>query len=246
MLDSWEYDVLGIYNPNRIGPLYFWYEFLINEAPKIDGGVLEAGVWRGRSLLTSALTLAEVAPEKKIFGFDSYQGFPTQLDARDEPSAFKLQYEKGLITENHYSRVIKNLYHLGFLKGEFITSRNVSSSGDFSGTSATQVMSKADYLGLANIELVEGEFSNTMKGKFPEKLCAVMLDCDLYSSYETALEFTWSSLSGGGMIYLDEYYSLKFPGARTAVLDFLRGKDAEVHSRIDEFNGFERCWIIKP
>ena len=192
------------------------------------------------------MILSEVAPEKRIFGFDSYEGFPAQLDARDEPSAFKLLFESGLITENHYSRVIRNLKHVEFLKGEFITSRNVSSSGDFSETSAFQVKSKANYLGLTNIELVEGEFSKTMKGKFPEKLCAIMLDCDLYSSYETVLEFTWSSLSSGGMVYLDEYYSLKFPGARTAVLDFFREKDAEVCSRVDEFNAFERCWIIKP
>ena len=44
----------------------------------------------------------------------------------------------------------------------------------------------------------------------PKKVMAVLMDCDLYDSYMDTFNFVWSRLNNGGMIYLDEYYSLKF------------------------------------
>jgi hypothetical protein len=238
--------VLGLYNPERLGPLAVWFDFLKQSSPQIEGDILEAGVWRGRSLLTSAIILSSIAPEKRILGFDSFGGFPGHLDDRDEPRTFELLFANGLISREHFERVQKNLQHLEFLKGESITSRNISSSGDFSQTSVTLIRNKAQYLGLQNIELVEGNYDQTMQGRFQGKLCAVLLDCDLYTSYDNVLEYTWESLTQGGMLYLDEFYSLKFPGARLAVQNFFKERDAHFFNRVDEFNGFERWWVIKP
>lgn len=244
-LYSWEYDVLGIYNPLRKGPLDHWYDFLQNRIGDIEGDVLEAGVWRGRSLLSSALIIQDNFPEKKMFGYDSFSGFPVSYDERDEPSKFESMRKDGIISEAHYSQIQRNLEHLKFIKGQDINSRNISLSEDFSETSLALILKKADYLGLENIRLVDGPFSETMGGLFPGKLSAVLLDCDLYSSYEYALNYVWEALSPGGMVYLDEFYSLKFPGARLATLNFFQYRNCSYQSEVDEFNGFERWWIIK-
>jgi hypothetical protein len=75
-------------------------------------------------------------------------------------------------------------------------------------------------------------------------IAGALLDCDLYVSYLKALEFIWPRLSKGGFIYLDEYFSLKFPGARLAVDEFFEG-----NNQIEWFHkkeeGFERWWLIK-
>jgi hypothetical protein len=242
---SWEYDVFGIYNPLRSGPLDIWYEFLMNKLQFVEGDVLEAGVWRGRSLLTSALLLKDSWPNREILGFDSFSGFPIDFDERDEPSQFDKMLSENIISSEHYSMIQKNLAHLKFLKGHEINSRNVSLSEDFSATNKDLILRKADYLTLDNIKLIDGPFSMTMRGAHSGKLAAVLLDCDLYRSYESALNYVWEALSPGGMIYLDEYYSLKFPGARLATLDFFENRSCSFYSKTDVFNGFERWWIIK-
>jgi len=56
----------------------------------------------------------------------------------------------------------------------------------------------------------------------PSSCC--LLDCDLYQSYRTALEYIWPRLSAGGFIFLDEYFSLKFRRARIACDEFFEGK----------------------
>ena len=58
-----------------------------------------------------------------------------------------------------------------------------------------------ELLELDNIVLVEGSFSETMiEVQNPDKIMAVMVDCDLYQSYIDTFQFTWSRLVGGGFV----------------------------------------------
>jgi len=54
----------------------------------------------------------------------------------------------------------------------------------------------------------------------------------------------FSSLSPGGLIYLDEYFSLKFPGPRLAVNQFLAAEPRALLERLEDWLDFER-WIIR-
>jgi hypothetical protein len=104
-------------------------------------------------------------------------------------------------------------------------------------------------LELKNIRLVPGTFQETLTGANrieTGKLSAVLLDCDLYDSYRSVLNYVWPRLSVGGMIYLDEYYSLKFPGARIASDEFLKplGNKISWHSKTRK-RDFERWYVIK-
>jgi len=245
---SWEYDVLQIYNLTHYGPLFHWFDFLINESWGIEGDVLEAGVWKGRSLISGAIALQENSINKTIYGFDTFSGFPESEDPRDEPSYFKEMFKAGLISAEHLSDHQTNMRHMSYIKKVAITSRTFSSSGDFSETDPMKILSKAEYLQLENLKVIPGPFEETMNHNselYGNKWSAVLLDCDLYESYITTLNFVWPSLSIGGMVYLDEYYSLKFPGARKACLEFLANKKVSYHHEIDKNNGFERWWVIK-
>ena len=49
---------------------------LLEDALKLPGDVVECGVFRGASLRRIAKTLKDIAPERKVFGLDSFEGFP--------------------------------------------------------------------------------------------------------------------------------------------------------------------------
>lgn len=248
-LESWEFDVLRLYNPFRLGHLQVWFDFLRTKVAEIPGDVVEAGVFQGKSFLAGAYVLSEVAPEKKIFGYDTFSGFPPVNSPEDELSRFGELRAQGRISAQHLARVERNLAHLRHLrKLNTLDFSTVSSSGSFEETSLESIERMAGYLELGNIHLVAGAFDETMTEAQagPEKIAAAILDCDLYESYVTSLAFIWPRLSPGGIIYLDEYYSLKFPGARLAVDQFFERTNAQFDSVTDDFNGFERWIVSKP
>ncbi len=100
---------------------------------------------------------------------------------------------------------------------------------------------------------MEGSFSETLLNKSPThkdlhnlKFSAVMFDCDLYESYNLALDYAWPKLVSGGMMFFDEYYSLKFPGAKISCDNFFRDKKNQITwvKEVD-FSGWERNYVIK-
>jgi O-methyltransferase len=48
---------------------------LLQGSLQAQGDVAECGVFRGKTLISAGLFLAEHAPEKHLFGFDSFEGF---------------------------------------------------------------------------------------------------------------------------------------------------------------------------
>src|SRR5258708_875080 len=49
---------------------------LLDRTQVIAGNVAECGVYRGNTLVTMALYLHRKGSDKKLFGFDSFEGFP--------------------------------------------------------------------------------------------------------------------------------------------------------------------------
>ena len=73
-----------------------------------------------------------------------------------------------------------------------------------------------------------------------------LIDCDLYESYKYTLPKAWENTITGGMIYLDEYYSLKFPGAKIAVDEFIKDKSIKIETKSTNYDpDFLRSYIIK-
>ncbi|MEK6215931.1 MAG: TylF/MycF family methyltransferase, partial [Boseongicola sp.] len=49
---------------------------LLEDALKSPGDVIECGVYRGASLRRIAKTVKDIAPDRTVFGLDSFEGFP--------------------------------------------------------------------------------------------------------------------------------------------------------------------------
>lgn len=215
--EDWEFNTLSIYNYNRAGSFSGLFNFLESNLDK-PGDILEAGVFRGSSLLAIALFLKEKGSSKTVYGFDSWTGFPPVLRDEDNLEMFHELNHQGLISDDHLESHKKLVEIRSFMNGQAQSPLTLSTSGDFSGCSRQQLEAKIDFLGLDNIVLIQGPFDQTMclKDFLGIKLIAAVIDADLYASYEVALPFIWQQLEPYGYVHLDEYYSLKFPGARIA------------------------------
>lgn len=247
--DDWEFNVLGIYNYRKPGPWSAYFNFVRDNHSKIPGDILESGVFRGKSLIAMGMLLKELGSEKIVYGFDSFSGFPPVYHPNDSLDMFDALYKEEKISKDHLEAVRRNIQWREFLSNhsERIDAGNISSSGDFSSTNIEFVKRKIDLIGLDNIVLVDGPFSETMVDDRPDPklLMAVAMDCDLYKSYLWTFSFSWPRLAINGMVYLDEYYSLKFPGARIATDKFLENRPHKlvIHDKKD--GDFERWYVIK-
>ena len=248
---DWEFNILNIYNYNKPGSFSSYFEFIKKNHKKLPGDLLEAGVHKGKSLLSVALFLKEIGSKKKVYGYDTWTGFPKNQknNPMDHFLRWKELLKKKSITKTHYNDVLKNRKFISFLKkknNNKINSYNLSSSGDFSNCSITELQKKIKFLKLDNIVLVKGDFAETLvnENKKFNNLFAAIIDADLYSSYNKALPFIWENLVKNGFLFLDEYYSLKFPGARIACDNFFKDKNSKP-KKIKQIKGdFER-WYVK-
>jgi len=233
-----------VYNYRQEGKLSPYFRFLENNLKK-DGDLVEAGVFRGYSLLSVALFLKEKQSEKKIYAYDSFAGFPPVEDKNDSIEKFKDLYDSGNITKEHYMQV-QSLIEIrkNFKENKMYA---LSTSNKFENTSRELLEEKIGYLGLDNIILIEGSFNETMNDHNPirpDNILSGIIDSDLYNSYKVALKFFWPRLIKGGCLYLDEYFSLKFPGARIAIDEFLLDYDGSLIKYHDNPLDFER-WFLK-
>ena len=64
-----------IHNLNS-SSLRFFYKYIINNINRIEGDILDLGVYRGRSLITTAIILKKLRSKRKVYGFDTFSGFP--------------------------------------------------------------------------------------------------------------------------------------------------------------------------
>lgn len=243
-LKNWEFGALNIYNYKKPGTLKNYFDFVKNNHTDLEGDIVECGVFQGKSLISMGLMLKEIKSNKIVYGYDSFEGFPS-IHKNDDLSKFDELYKNNLISKKQYNDVLLNKELRMLTTGEDIDTKNISNSGDFSHTNQMHIIEKCKYLGLDNIKIVKGPFYKTMiKKQKPIKIFAALIDCDLYESYKIALPFVWDKLVKKGYIYLDEYYSLKFPGAKIATDEFLKSYQRKPLKHASDKSGFER-WYIK-
>ena len=247
LVQDWEFNVIGIYNYRKPGPFDALFGFVRTNHDRLPGDIVEAGVFRGSSLIALGMLLKELGSAKTVYGYDSFAGFPPVYHAKDDLDQSDAMREAGLIDEVHFDAIRCNRAWRETLNVAPQTTTTISTSGDFSGTSLEFVQRKIDLVGLDNVVLVDGVFSETMGAApvEPRDIMAVLMDCDLYASYWDTFRFVWPRLAVGGMIYLDEYYSLKFPGARLATLEFMEGKSADLVMAPQKPDDFERWYLTK-
>ena len=241
-MEYWEFGVLGIHNPkcSTLTP----YFSLLEELRDIPGNILELGVAKGSSLITTGLILQELDSEKSVIGIDTFSGFP-ELSSEDMPEAFHGLRQRGLITESHYLKVLHN-WELVKLRGDKISPSNISTSQDFSSTSLDFVEKRIQSFKLSNrVRIHQANIVDFLDSQLKdETFSLVLLDVDLYLGYSKSLDFVFDKLTEKGVIYLDEYYSLKFPGPRLAVNEFIDRQPQAKLEQLPNWLDFER-WIIR-
>ena len=247
---DYEFNMLGIYNYKKKGKLYRFINHIRDNEGILEGDIVEAGVYRGAQTIALALLLKELRSTKKIYAYDSFKGFPPVYHSYDDHSYFDILFEQGLIDEEHFMHVMKYRRYKEAFGGtnDYKKAATISCSGDFSDNNLQLLKKKIEMLSLDNIVIMKGDFNSTMHSRAsPERVMAAILDCDLYWSYWTALNFLSTRLVNRSLVYLDEYYSLKFPGARIATNEFIDRHKGSLQLEMDipVETEFERWYIRK-
>ena len=103
--------------------------------------------------------------------------------------------------------------------------------GSFGDTSYDGLRARIATLALTGrVTLVKGYFESTLEAWSDRKFAIAHIDCDLYRSYLTCLEFFYDRIIPGGYIVFDEYdfSAAVYPGAKRAIDEFFSGKPETV------------------
>ena len=224
----------------------FWFNDFRKNYLKRTGDIYEFGVYRGGSLLAIALLSKRLGSKKHIWGFDSFEGFP-RFSEQDHLNNFneKNGFKKEQLEDVHLLAKIRQTKNI--IEDNLDTSLSkLGKAGLFKNTSYEFLQEKIEQLSLDNVTLLKGDFKDTVKKHFFEKnrsIFSANIDCDLYEGYKLCLPIVFESLEIGGIINLDEYYSLKYPGAKIATDEFLIKNSSasliKVKTRIGEFPRYQ-------
>ena len=224
----------------------FWFNDFRENHLKRSGDIYEFGVYRGGSLLAIALLSKRLGSKKHIWGFDSFEGFP-RFSKEDNLNNFNEEkgFSKQQIEDVHLLAKIKQTKNIKKENLDYSLSK-LGKAGLFKNTSYEFLQQKIDQLSLTNVTLLKGDFKDTIKEHFFEKKRSIFsanIDCDLYEGYKLCLPIVFKALEVGGIINLDEYYSLKYPGAKIATDEFLIQNSSallmKVNTRIGEFPRYQ-------
>jgi O-methyltransferase len=176
---------------------------------KIEGDIVECGVWKGGSSMISALTLQKMGiKDKNIYLYDTFEGMsePTSEDFSDsDGDAYKTWEEnnKNGINEWCYSpidEVKTNLLSTGYPSEKLF--------------------------------FVKGKVEDTIPASLPSKISLLRLDTDWYESTYHEFVHLFPLLSQNGVLIIDDYGHWK--GAREATDKYFREKNIKILlNRID-------------
>lgn len=152
---------------------------LIIKEKKVTGAVAELGVYRG----DFAKVINEMFPDRKLYLFDTFEGFPGQ----------DMSYE----TENDLL---------------------LNQVGKFMNTSVEYVLSCMPHPGSCVIR--QGYFPDTTVGLEKEQYAFVNIDVDLYKPILAGLEYFWPRLAENGYLFVHDYFSFSYAGAKKAIEEF--------------------------
>jgi hypothetical protein len=177
---------------------------------RIEGAVVECGVWRGGSSMAAALMLAELGErDRDFYLFDTFEGMsePSEHDrrARDAAPASTL-----LATSDRADKIwcVASLDDV---------SANLESAG----------------CDMARMHLVQGKVEDTVPAGAPAEIALLRLDTDWYESTRHELEHLFPRLAVGGVLIIDDYGA--WEGARRAVDEYIDATGAAILlNRIDE------------
>lgn len=168
----------------------------------IKGCIVECGVHHGGGLMAWAKLSAALEPyalDRRIFGFDTFAGFP-DIDQADKGNVANAQAKPGgfNVDYNVYSELT-----------ELIAEYNEN-----------RFLNQFD-----KIFLIKGDATETIPHFVTEHpyllISLLFLDFDLYAPTKTALEHLLPRMSKGSILAFDEINNPWWPGETQALLEYL-------------------------
>ena len=178
-------------------------KYFLLQTKKIKGDILEFGVGRARSVITTCHLINENKINKNYLAFDSFSGFGN-ITSKDKSYRNPKDGEWATSPKKQFRYNIENIkkiISLHIYKNNF-----------------------------KNVKLIEGFVEDTLPKKIKKikSISFINLDLDLYSGHKVVLENTFEKLSKYGLIYFDDVIpkdkNPPFPGAYIAVKEFFYKK----------------------
>lgn len=195
-------------SPERLYVLMEAVKYLIKG--KVEGTLVECGVWRGGSVMTMLLTLLEFGNiEREIYLYDTFSGMsaPTETDL-----SYKGEQASALYLASLDSESVSRLTYASIEE----VKRNIFS---------TKYPEE-------KIHFVKGKVEDTIPEIIPEKIALLRLDTDWYESTIHELKYLFPRLSPKGVLICDDYGHWK--GAKKAVDDYFSENNLSILlNRID-------------
>jgi len=192
----------------RIAALCDGIEYAVRN--RIEGDVVECGVWRGGGMMAAALTLLRLGErDRELYLFDTFTGMPEPGDAN-----VSSPYD-GYSPHRRWRR-------------------RARAGKEWAGIPAAAVEAAVASTGYPaeRIHCVEGMVEETLPGRAPERIALLRLDTDWYESTKHELVELYPRLVTGGVLIVDDYGH--YDGARRAVDEyFAEAGERVMLSRID-------------
>lgn len=164
---------------------------------RLQGDIVECGVWRGGSMMAVALALmARGEASRHLYLYDTFEGMsePTAADKSHTGESAEAQLARtargeGVWCEAGLDDVQANLWSTGYPKDK--------------------------------IHFVQGKVEDTIPGTLPERIALLRLDTDWYESTRHELQHLYPRLVQHGPLIIDDYGH--WQGARRAVDEYFEG-----------------------
>lgn len=167
------------------------------ERHRIEGAIVECGVWRGGSMLAVAHMLSRLgAVQRDLYLFDTYSGM-TEPNDRDT--------------------------HIWAHKPatEIMATKDAASAPIWAAADVEDVRSGFSSVAYPaeRLHFIPGRVEDTIPGQAPDRIALLRLDTDWYESTKHELEHLYHRLAPGGVLVIDDYGS--WQGSKDATDEFL-------------------------
>lgn len=197
----------------RLVSLYRAVEYI--EENKIEGDIVECGVWRGGSTMLIAHVLKKYnSQQRNLFLFDTYEGMT-------EPSESDISHDKQM------AGVLLNSIEKDHEDGNniwcYASIEDVKSNLYSTGYDSSK------------LHFIKGKVEETIPTDKINKIALLRLDTDWYESTKHELDHLYDKLVKGGILIIDDYGH--WQGAKKAVDEFIQNRKIKLFLNRMDYTG---------
>lgn len=180
---------------------------------KIDGDIVECGVWRGGNSITALHALNKYKSNKSIWMYDTFSGMtmPTKYDIENETGKLAFNEYMANEAEDHNNWCYASIEDV---------EKNIR-----------------PYKKNIKVNFVKGDIVETLKYEknLPKDISVLRLDTDWYESTKIELEILFPRVQKGGVILIDDYGH--WGGCKKAVDEYFSNFETKIFLMPSDYTG---------